>query len=348
MNTLKLFCSLLLLSPAALAGGALAIDGGQAVLWDSSFAIPYRIDLGPLSGGISHAIGVAMVEESFDQWESVATSELTFDNEGSLPINVNEASEYIPFDSGQEATNAVIFDEGGIIIQQLLGLGQHSNILGWAAPFQDASGTELVGFVSLMNGFLAVSRDDFQSTVVHEFGHSIGLDHTQINSEFVGNGINADDVNIPTMYPTDSDDNTVMSLLNPDDLAWVSKFYQSSSFALSYGEITGTLVRADGSVVQGANVLAIRQDDPLLEVYSCVSDFLADGTGTFEIPVSPGEYRLRIEPINPQFTGGSSVGPFAENGGDLSFQQPVATKVFTDNIDVDAGDTVDVGSLAAD
>jgi hypothetical protein len=289
-----------------------------------------------------------MVSSSFQEWESVPTSNLTFLDDGLLPINVDEASEYNPYGSGAEPVNAVIFDEQGAIIQELLGAGQQFSILGWASPFSDVSGTELVGFVSLMNGSLATSRDDFQSTVVHEFGHSLGLDHTQINLQFAGNGISADDVNIPTMYPTDSDDNTVMSELNPDDIAWVSKFYPSSQFDQEYGSITGTLSRSDGSPVFGANVVAVRQDSPLLHVYSCVTGYLDDGTSLFEIPVTPGEYRLQIEPINPRFRRGSSVGPFAESSTSLSFQNPVLVKVFTDNINVTAGNSADAGDLEAD
>ncbi len=43
---------------------------------------------------------------------------------------------------------------------------------------------------------------------VHEFGHFIGLDHCQLNGQYVGDYNTDNDIYVPTMYPTATDDDT--------------------------------------------------------------------------------------------------------------------------------------------
>ena len=66
------------------------------------------------------------------------------------------------------------------------------------------------------------------------------------------------------------------------------------------------------------------------EKYSIVSDYLLQGTGFFAIYLPPGSYTLHANSINPIFYGASSVGPYAVDASDISFQppHPIAEVVF--------------------
>ncbi len=46
--------------------------------------------------------------------------------------------------------------------------------------------------------------------------------------------------------------------------------------------------------------------------FSSVSDYCMQGDGSFEMYLTPGTYSFFVEPVYPLFTGGSSVGPYAE------------------------------------
>ncbi|MGH8241913.1 MAG: hypothetical protein ACRETY_01035, partial [Steroidobacteraceae bacterium] len=111
-----------------------------------------------------------------------------------------------------------------------------------------------------------------------------------------------------------------------------------SGGAATHGLISGTVFFSDGeSQLQYANVVARRVDtggnEDRRSAASAVSGYrfrvcnpnpiteppadfcppfgsLNPGhIGLFEIPVPPGSYMVEIEGIDPQFTGGSSVGP---------------------------------------
>jgi hypothetical protein len=58
-------------------------------------------------------------------------------------------------------------------------------------------------------------------------------------------------------------------------------------------------------------------------VFSIVSDYLEQGTGYFRLLLPPGTYTLRAEAIATEFTSGSSVGPYSETLGGLSFLAPL-------------------------
>src|SRR5262249_5922508 len=158
---------------------------------------------------------------------------------------------------------------------------------------------------------------------------------------------------IPTMFPTDSDDDTQLATLNPDDIAWISVLYPSSTFNTKFGRIRGRLVRPNnGGPVLGANVIAVFQslvpDAGRIFQFSCFSDFLAQSTGGFVIPAAPGQYRLHMEPILAGFTRGSSVGPHSESSTSPSFINPVDPSDVPTVITVTAGGEVDVGTITAD
>jgi hypothetical protein len=167
--------------------------------------------------------------------------------------------------------------------------------------------------------------------------------------------------------------------LAPDDAAWVSRLYPVITPApgkivtsTAYGSIAGTVNFSDSiTQTQGVNVIARSTSNPTGIAFSAVSGYLFSGNlgqsvtcalgatfcnsngsrfgsrdsrfvGTFEIPVAPGEYTIEVESINPNFIGGSRVGPLV-----VPIPMP-GTGPATTTISVSAGTTAIVNITLQD
>ncbi|HEU4891703.1 MAG TPA: matrixin family metalloprotease [Vicinamibacterales bacterium] len=329
------------------AGGPLTFDATGPITWAPGQTIDYRIDSGRL-GAFQDPMPQTFAQAALDRWSQASTT-LTFQQQ-KLQENVTSAVRYVELESEHTAGNVLVLDDDGDIVALLAGEGNRRRILGWAQPL--IAGRRIGRFVGLMNGAVTSSKATLESTMTHEFGHALGLDHTQINSEFASNRNTNDDRFVPTMFPTPTNDGSSLVDLNPDDVAWIRQLYPSETTRRLYGTVIGRVVR-DGRPVLGANVIASRTRaldgaiaDPLMERFSCVSDYLAQADGTFRMQVLPGVYRLRIEPLRRGFSGGSSVGPYAETPSGRSFANPVTALNHAGTVEVRAGVTIDVGTLA--
>jgi hypothetical protein len=320
------------------AGGPLATVNGTAVRYNSASPVTYKTDLGAL-GSFSNTVATNLASTSFQTWQDVTTANITFTNGGQLPVDVNSTNYLTYLNNTSDGINPIIFDSDGSIVNALFGAGSSSSIIGFAGSSYFTSGPN-VGFFSegraVMNGAMAnnpFTETQFKATFIHEFGHFIGLDHAQLNSQFAGDGNSANDVNLPTMFPTSTDDDTYLNSLNPDDIAAVSLLYPEATFGSATGKISGSVVRFDNSVVRGANVVAISTgSDSLFNQISTVTDYYVQNNGNFTIVgLAPGNYFVKIEPVRNSFTSGSSVGPYAESGTDLSFINPVLQEYYNGN-----------------
>ena len=300
----------------ARAGGPIAANGTTPQKYGpASFPLPFRTDLG-LLGSFTNAQAVGIAVYAFAQWDNISTAALSFTNAGSLARDVTSATDPYISGSGQygDGINPVVFDVNGSITDARLGSGARNSVLGFAGSAYNTATNLYVEGSAIINGYLSGSatvsdEDRYRATMTHEIGHFLGLNHSQI-------GLHGD---YPTMYPVVQrpvDQQT----LDADDIAAMSELYPTSTYTGTTGRITGTVTRNGGVSLSGVNVVAMNTSTSA--TYSTVVDYFSGGGGAFANPPSAsgtytlsglpaGNYYVRIEPINANFTSGSSVASYA-------------------------------------
>lgn len=126
--------------------------------------------------------------------------------------------------------------------------------------------------------------EEFFVTVVHEFGHTLGLQHTLASS-------------VMSTYPTTAA--TKANPLGADDIAGISLLYPTAKYLSTVGSITGT-VSKNGTGVNLASVVAISPSNPAIAT-------LTNPDGTYQINgIPPGEYYVYVHPLPPAAEGEGS------------------------------------------
>ena len=289
----------------AVGGGPFVINTeGEPQVWNTTQPIPFHTDLGPL-GLLTNAEAVALVEEALQVWEAVPSSSVSFTAAGSLPVNVTGSNVFSILGIAGDGISPIIFDHDGSVIDAILGRGASRDVLGLTAIELGVSdrileaqailnGAVLDGSPAQLTGADDVSRDIFLATIIHEFGHYINLDHSQINSELAFDGDVTNDDSLPTMFPIALDSES-KSTLHFDDVATVSTLYPTADFLTSTGSIEGEIFLGDGAIpFQGANVIARRTVDRVRDATSYVSGALFKnnfGGGTGDLALK-GRYKV--------------------------------------------------------
>jgi hypothetical protein len=293
----------------------------------SNNVMKYRIDRGAI-GEINEADAKSYAEEVLGLWEANSGIDFQAVGDGFLPVNVTQ-SNYRPYLNNRRPLgySPVIWDETGALLDSLFGYGAKFNVLGFAGisfyKSQKGVAQGIQESLSVFNGYLFNSSNtgqdspsvinNFKTTILHEFGHMFGLDHTQGGDLETYLNFNPETdnpeilENIPVMFPISA--NPLVELQH-DDIAAVRQGYPKGDEASLYGKITGTLKQL-GTPIKGANVIAYPVDDanPRKRAVACPSDVNGTGSGRFTLPnLVPGNYIIKTEPINENFVGGSSVG----------------------------------------
>jgi hypothetical protein len=310
------------------AGGPRFITNrGEPFKWRVS-PVPFTPDQGPL-GGFDHEAAVKLIGGAFQTWENVQTATIRFEPSGQLGLDVTGANIMDFLNHIARDVNPFIFDDDGSIIDGLAGEGASDSIVGFASPTLRPPGIARGEFRqgwAVFNGLFAGKRiltDAFRATLIHEIGHFIGLDHTQLSVDHAFDHLPSDNGDIPTMFPFLA--SASQARLHPDDVAAVSSIYPAPSFAATTGRIQGHVLMPNGVTgFQGANVVAHRLEFPSIELSSISGDLYTSnrrtmgGNGSTNpalrgyyqiVGLPPGFYTVRIEEIYPGFTGGSSLGP---------------------------------------
>lgn len=400
MRKILITLLLVILFPSlSMAGGPFVVnDEGIAATWDNSSDIEYNPESGRCAT-FSNGAMLIKIATNIGFWADITDVAITFDGVTGLVGSV-DSSNYEDFfvdsrtDPGlTDGLNPVIFDDDGEIIADLFGTSAKFFVLGFAGPdgFQDnfativdgqaffncfclAGNPEDVGGDCASNG-VVFTEDDLDFTMMHEFGHFLGFDHTQVNQDiaegscdtgdsdalvkagvkFVGGG---DCDAIPSMYPESVDPADQITPMRDDEVIALT-LYGNSTWEDDLCEITGALVDKDGDQLRCADVQAIAtdpedtsavesggfapQDDENEDLDSADSGECLSDCGDFALkgldPSLP--YTVTVLPISSAWTvsSGSSIGP-------CGIDQPsgiVEEEIFTVNDPTDA-DTIDCGA----
>lgn len=240
-----------------------------------------------------------LLRESFAVWTEVPGSRVIFVDQGLVEVEAP---------SGDDRVNVVVFDETGEWLQAPRGTG--------IIALTRINSNSLTGEISdadiIFNGRdfhfgqgQQANRVELKDVAVHEIGHLIGLDHTPLDGPAQIR---------PTMIPYYSDDGPgTASTLEADDQAGASVLYPSPNFLAGEARISGTVKDAQGQPLFGAELTAENLDTG--ERYGTLSGAFATAKnrGDFVLRgLSPGQYRLRLEPVAGRITAENFGGIFSE------------------------------------
>lgn len=342
--SLSVVLSLFLNTGSAFAMGILNACEGSSFSGSECFAkyptgtnLIYQVDPGAL-GSFTSAEAFTILNDILAKWNAVGSSNFVFQLDPSnnfLSADVDENNFQSFLSVQDQASSPVIWDEDGDIVEAL-GAGK-SATLGFAGPVTVARSNSNQDFMifkseALMNGFLFTVGSStkaqvqllLESTILHELGHAIGLDHTQTHVDLFNNTTNgansvpgtpSDDNDVPIMFPIAANLETD---LKDDDIGSLGHAYPSSTFNSTRGIITGQVRDSSNNVIQGVTVTAHNTASPFVNAVSSASDILDENDGTYLVAVVPGSYKLRLEKIDSNFVSGSSVGPHLPNSGSVA------------------------------
>lgn len=318
-------------SATAWAGGPLGIWNDRPIVWPADeFPILYHLDPGPL-GPLPVEDAQALIIEAFQQWQGVEGAHISLERGDDLPVDVDGLNYADYIDGAVEGLNPIIFDHDGAIISALFGQNASRDILGFASLTRTREDA-IVSAQAMLNGFYLTQNDftaeTFRPTVLHELGHWLGLDHTQLLRHIAYDGVGANDVWTPIMFPTTTDDERSRSGLSDDDRWSLSMLYPDNGFESASVSIKGMVIH-EGEPKPGVNVIARRVDRVTEAVYSTVSGAFDSFGGAFEFNRLPaGTYKVYIEPIDPLYRGSLSVGRYATSINSPSFLFPPPARFY--------------------
>ncbi len=362
---LRSFLALTLVAVSTLAIGPRNVtSSGNSVKW---LSMPVTVHLeSDLDVGGKDV--TSLVEEAVQTWSDLSESDVTLSS-GSLGAAVDDDNicDYFfdtrscPVGPTDDGTNPLVIDEDGSIAGDFFGTANKFTTLGFAAVVNYDSSTggaikgEAVFNAACLAGvmvagcqtalgadFAGFSDDDFVSFMVHELGHFLGLDHSQVNLIEAEDDDSSNDALINTMFPTFIIGNGGnFKTPNRDDEVGLAQLYPVSGFSSSTWKISGTVYNADGTELQCGNVVARNAADTTGDAVAALSgDFAPSGEeeGSFEIPgLQPGaSYVLTVESIPSGYTGASGYTPCRSNPP--QFTSLTSSGSFTSS----AGQTVNV------
>lgn len=374
---------------------------GQPVHWPGG-QVGYYVDQGALSSAVNNQQATAMVDAAAALWSAVPTAGVSLVDAGALNEDVSgsnvqagnpaagsgAASDAVfaaPADVTPAATNypvAVIYDADGSVINVLFGAGasdatgcENNSVWTW----MDNIGTDatIAHGVIVLNGLCANSASQIEKMsfqLERAFGRVLGLDFSQVNPGALAGSDPNQTAGLPVMESMSGTSVPQPNMLRLDDIAALNRIYpitaaNLASFpgkqltAANTVSIQGALTFADGTGMQGVNVVARPLDgngNPLYEyTVTAVSGALFSGNhgdavtgwtdgngnpltqwgsndpalqGFFDLsgmPLPPGmttaNYQVTFETINPLYILEDSVGPYIDGSPTPSGTMPTLT-----------------------
>jgi flagellar hook capping protein FlgD len=321
--------------------------GGPLLIFDPATKTAYHYPPGDVNiymdsgtnGILTNAQSDNLTTNAFTQWMNVPTAYFSAVNAGKIKlsgvvtdITAANAGQVISTE-GHDAPNGggifVIYDTDGTICSNFFGFPP--GVLGVASPEFSETGTpNLTESWVVLNGAAIDPGDtspfpgaNFGGVYTHEFGHSIGLAHTQVNGAILFFGENdgpqgcpslsgtvPDLTQMETMYPfIDPTPGTGSGLQEAtveqlDDVAALSDLYPTAGWPTGSGTVSGKIFMPDGTTeVSGVNIIARNLSDPLGNATSAISGDHTQGAlgadGSFTLHgLTPGaQYLVYVDAL---------------------------------------------------
>lgn len=244
-------------------------------------SIPFFVsNQGPnLVPGDTFQAVVSEIRSAANVWNSVSSSQVQLAYGGLFTPGVTESAPGIQIEfsddippgllalSGPTQTANLAFDANGNAFVPIM-----QSIMMLPSDF-----TQVADY-----GAIASYSEEFFVTLVHEFGHTLGLQHTLASSV------------MSTLVTSASSKATPLA---PDDIAAISMLYPAgTAFVANMGSISGQVLM-QGAGVTLASVVAISATNPAITT-------LTNPDGTYQINgIPPGEYFVYVQPLPPAMQG---------------------------------------------
>lgn len=243
-------------------------------------SVPFFISSqGPvLLPGDSYQAMVSEIRAAANVWNSVSSSQIQLAYGGLFSVGTVQAAPGIQIEfsadippgllalSGPTQTANLAFDANGNAFVPIV-----QSIMLLPSDF-----TQIADY-----GTVATYSEEFFVTLVHEFGHTLGLQHTLASSV------------MSTLITSASSKATPLAA---DDIAAISMLYPTGSYASKMGSISGQVL-LQGTGVNLASVVAISATNAAITA-------LTNPDGTYQINgIPPGEYFVYVQPLPPPMQG---------------------------------------------
>jgi hypothetical protein len=222
---------------------------------------------------------ISEVRAAAEEWNSVTTSRLRLAYGGLFRVGTTESAPAIHVEFSDD------------IPPGLLALSAPQSFGNFVAGPNGVG-----GFIPVVSSVMYLPRDLSQSplgpsysetffvTLVHEFGHTLGLQHTLASS---------------VMSTLRTSGATKATPLGADDIAGISLLYPADKYLATVGSISGT-VTMNGVGLNMASVVALSPSEPAITT-------LTKPDGTFQIDgIRPGQYFVYVHPLPPPVQGEGS------------------------------------------